>query len=117
MKQPFKVTIKDENDIAIVKLSGELLTDNVQDLNKALQKTLDKTSQIIIDISELVYICSAGMGTLIATHNKAVQTSGGELVILGLNEKVQRVFNSVGFARFMKFADSLKEAKAIFEKG
>lgn len=116
MKQAFDCKIKFDGDIAIITISGELMTDNVHDLNKELKNVLDKTSQIIIDVSKLIYICSAGMGALIAAHNKSVQTSGGNVVIFGLNDKVERTFNSIGFARFMKFADSIENAKAEFIK-
>jgi fatty-acyl-CoA synthase/long-chain acyl-CoA synthetase len=115
MKQ-FGYSLDFSNGIAFVTLSGELLADNVRELKKELTSLAENAKRVVVDISKLDYICSGGMGVLVSFYNQVVQKENGNVVIIGLNKKIERTFSSAGFTRFMNFADSIEEAVDILSK-
>jgi len=67
----------------------------------------------VLDLSGVTYINSAGLRTLadFLTRNRA---SGGDLHLVSLSPKVERVFKIIGFDRFFDIYDSVEEATADF---
>jgi anti-sigma B factor antagonist len=68
---------------------------------------------MILDMSQVRYINSAGLRTLadILTQNKA---NNGDLKLINLNPKVQRVFQIIGFDKFFTIYPTVEDALASF---
>jgi anti-anti-sigma factor len=67
---------------------------------------------IVVDLTQLEYISSMGLGYL-HSINKKLQGSGGRLVICGLTGMVKEVFRLSGFNKLFPAYDT---AEAAFEK-
>jgi anti-anti-sigma factor len=67
---------------------------------------------IVVDLSQLEYISSMGLGYLLSVHKK-LQGSGGGLVVCGLTGMVKEVFRLSGFNKLFPAYDT---ADAAFEK-
>jgi anti-sigma B factor antagonist len=87
-----RVSTRQVNDVTIVDLSGRLtlgegtsvLRDTVKDLVARGQK------KIVLNLGELNYIDSSGIGELVAAFT-SVRNQGGELKLLNLTKKVHDV--------------------------
>ena len=84
-------------DIWVVGVNGRL----DQTLNPILEQHLvslldDGQTQFIVDLTGTNYINSGGLRTLVAGWRKARQQNGN-LVLCGLNGRLQEIFGMVGF--------------------
>lgn len=87
------IAIKDQGDIKIIYIAGQLDTNTSPDAQQQIEQLIDVGSKkILINLEDLSYISSAGLRVLLATV-KHLKSSNGILKICCLNEMVQNVFN------------------------
>lgn len=91
-----------DNDIRI-KVAGRLDTVTAPEFDKAVAPYLnaDEKREIIVDCSDLEYISSAGLRSLIAML-KGSKAQGRELTLCTLPEPVKTVFDMTGFTSIFK---------------
>jgi anti-sigma B factor antagonist len=69
----------------VLRLHGPLLLGNFFPLQTAVRA--DDSSMLIIDVSDMPYIDSAGIGCLVGAHVSR-ENSGRKLVIVGANDRL-----------------------------
>lgn len=95
----------------IYELRGYIDAHTVIEFEKAIHGAIDSGSRcIILDISGLTYISSAGIGAMMSIARKLSQ-GGGELVLMQPSPKVFAILDGLGFTRIFKIADD--EATAV----
>jgi anti-anti-sigma factor len=69
--------------------------------------------KMVLDMAQVRYISSSGLRTMadVLTKNKE---QGGDLKLVALNRKVQRVLRIIGFDKFFSIYDTLEAAIADF---
>lgn len=85
-----------EQDCLILQVKGRLDTTTSPQLEQALEKSLEKERELVLDFSHLEYISSAGLRVLLAAH-KRMERQEGRLVVRGANAIVLEVFSVTGF--------------------
>jgi len=96
-----------ESNIMVLEIKGEVDAYTAQDLDKTLEDLLSKGNlQIVLDVSKLTYISSAGIRTILHAHQEAVQL-GGEVKLLGPTDQVRRIFEIAGVFEIMQIIDTL----------
>lgn len=81
-----------DSETTVIYLSGRFDATQVAKADEALARADGPTD---VDFSELVYISSAGIGSLLATH-KRLGKSGG-LRLLNMNPHLRELFELAGF--------------------
>ena len=113
-RKTFAIIQQKKDDVVILKLQGELDSHGAPALDKSLQKLLDRgVVKVVADCSALDYISSAAAGIFIVT-NKTLREKGGRLVLTGLSDNVDSVFELLGIKALFVFADSNQKALACF---
>ncbi len=86
-----------ENGTAItLALSGRLDTLSSPELSTAINSALEKSSQLVLDFTNLDYISSAGLRVLLTAQK---QLSGnGSLTLAHVNSTVQDILDMTGFS-------------------
>jgi anti-anti-sigma factor len=108
------ITEREQNGIPLFVLDGRVDSEGVVDLDLALQTAVAEGNyRMVLDMAAVRYINSAGLRTLadILTQNQA---NGGDLRLVDLSPKVQRVFQIIGFDKFFTTYATLEEAIADF---
>ena len=108
------ITEREQNGITIFVLEGRVDSEGAVDLDLALQAaTAESKHKMVLDMSEVRYINSAGLRTLadILSQNK---NANGDLKLVNLNSKVQRVFQIIGFDKFFAIYPTVQDALAAF---
>jgi len=78
-----------EEDVTILSFTGEIDTYAVSDLKDLLKRLLgDGHLKLVLDLSDLSYLCSAGIATLI-TMSERVHSRGGRMAICGIQGQVK----------------------------
>ncbi len=91
-------------------LEGYLDTHTVLEFDRVVNEHLGEgVTHYIINASKLVYISSAGIGSLMRLVQEVRHRNGG-LVVLQAPEKVYSVLDLLGFTEIFKFADTQAEA-------
>ena len=108
------ITERSENGITLFMLRGRIDTQGAVDLDLTLQAAVaEGKHNMVLDMTEVRYISSAGLRTLadVLTKNREV---GGDLKLVALDRKVLRVFRIIGFDKFFSIYDTPEAALADF---
>jgi len=108
------ITEREQNGITVFALEGRVDSEGAVDMDLALQAaTSEGKYKIILDMSQVRYINSAGLRTLadILTQTKENQ---GDLKLVDLHPKVQRVLQIIGFDEFFSIYATVEDALAAF---
>ena len=103
-----------ENGIALLKFDGEVIFDNSNQLKEEAKKRLsrkEETKKLIIDLSQVPYLDSSGVGVLLSLF-KFMKTRGGSLAIANPNEKIRRVFDVTKMTEIIPAYETTEEAVA-----
>ncbi len=86
-----------ENGTAItLALSGRLDTLSSPELSTAINSALEKSSQLVLDFTNLDYISSAGLRVLLAAQKQLA--GNGSLTLTHVNSIVQDILDMTGFS-------------------
>lgn len=108
------ITERVENGITVFVLEGRIDTPAAVDLELALQAAVSEGQHnMVLGMAEVRYIGSAGLRTLANVLAKN-REAGGDLKLAGLNPKVMRVFQIIGFDKFFSIYDTPEAAIADY---
>ena len=79
----------------VVKLVGRLNTDTSPELTESLKGDLDDIEELILDLSELIYVSSAGLRVILATQK--IMNKQGSMKVINVQDIVMEVFEATGF--------------------
>ena len=92
-----------------LRVVGEIDMSTVPTFEKALSSALDaKHERLMIDLSEVNFMDSSGLNALVRARN-AMEDTGVELVISGVSDQVQRLFEVSGLLTAFMFVHSSHE--------
>lgn len=100
-----------ENDTWMVACQGRL----DQSLNPQLEQSLSDLlasghQRLIIDLSGASYVNSGGLRCLVTAWRQS-RAQGGDLVLFGLNNRLEEIFSLVGFDRVFQIYPTLDDAR------
>lgn len=104
------ITVREQNGVVVFVLDGRVDSVGAAELDQALEIAVAEGKYLIVlDMSAVRYINSAGLRILadVLTQNQA---NGGNLRLVNLNPKVQRVFQIIGFDKFFAAYATLEGA-------
>ena len=103
-----------EKNYSIIELAGFLDAHTVNTFEAHLDEILQEgPNRIVIDMSQLIYISSAGIGTLMALTQR-LRKGMGDMVLLQPNDKVYKILDLLGFTKIFNVALKEEEIEAFF---
>ncbi len=104
-----------ENRICLIKLKDKIYQNEVTQFKELIDKFLAaKTIDFIVDLSDLVYICSAGIANFINCY-RTVRREGGTIIYVNPNEKIQEVFSICRLDQILQITRTVADALAYFK--
>ena len=91
-----------QGDVNEVKLVGRLDVKAAREVEAAFAEAAKAAPNVVLDMTELDYIASAGLRAL-KRLNADITANGGTLVLRGVQDKVMEVFEMTGFAVMLTF--------------
>ena len=89
-------------DVNEVKLVGRLDVKAAREAESAFAEAAAAAPNVVLDMTELDYIASAGLRALKRLRGD-VRGNGGTLTLRGVQEDVMEVFEMTGFAAMLTF--------------
>ena len=94
------ITKKVEGEKLTVALEGRLDTLTAPELEESLSSALEGIKELVLDLSGLEYLSSAGLRVVLSTF-KTVSAAEGKMTICNANEMVSKVFELTGFGNII----------------
>ncbi len=100
------IHIQDVDGVELIQVSGRVDSETAPALREIFNQVLDRQTSLILELSSVEYINSAGLREIVAAFKHA-RSEGGDLRLSGLSDRVQEVFDVSGLAAlFAIYADS-----------
>ena len=112
-----KFTHETKGNVFILRLSGDLIGENsganlLEAVNNSIQQTV---LTCVIDISELRYINSSGIGVLITILTK-FRNKGGEVYLMKPSDNVQKLLVITKLNAIFQIVKSEEEVEKLIKK-
>ncbi len=105
-----EITTRKEKNSAVVSVSGRIDAITAPDFEKSLEGLIAAGEKsILINLSGLGYISSAGLRSILSSAKK-LKALSGEIMFTGLQGPVEEVFQISGFKSIFKIFSSEAEA-------
>ena len=99
-----------ENNIPLLEVNGEVDAYTSLQVEEAIGKILDEGKfKILLDLSDLNYIDSTGLGVLVKVLKRA-RTNKGDIRLFNLNRRVENVFKLTNLTRVFKIYKNREKA-------
>ena len=106
------IQVEDAPGYTVCRPIGELDAYTVGQFREALG-SLAQQPQVLIDLSDVPFMDSAGLGALIGGIRRA-REAGGDVVVACSRPTLTRLLHTTGFDRIVHVAETVEEAAAAF---
>ena len=112
-----KLEEKIHGEVVVISLSGSLLGEpGATDLRQSVYQLLaEDKRKFVIDLGELKFINSMGLGSLIASLT-SVRTRGGDMCLARLRDKVEAVITITKLTKVFRLYDTVTKAVESFKQ-
>jgi anti-sigma B factor antagonist len=104
-----KIETFEENGIGTARLEGSLDGKTAPEVREQLRPFLAANSKLILDLTKVEYLSSAGLRLLLLLY-RDLAGKNGKLVLVGVSEDIRAVMSHTGFLNFFTLASSEGEA-------
>ena len=111
------ISITKDDQATIISLNGSADMQEANMLNEHLEKVFEeKCYTLVIDLSELKFTSSMGLGSLIMAHS-ACKENMGRLAIVNPQPAVMKIFITTRLDQLFNIFKSVEEAKEALREG
>lgn len=110
------MVVKDKTmgGIVVLSVDGEINFNSSPDFRKAFLKVLDsKAKKVVINLSNVAYVDSSGLATLVEALQKT-KSNGGRLRLAGLCAKVKSLFEITKLEKLFEIFSTEEDAVKAF---
>jgi len=110
--ESFEVEFEEQG---VLRLRGPLTTENLPPFQNAVRR--DESRVLFLDLSEVPYIDSAGLGSLVSAYI-SLNKKGRQVILTGVNSRVLRLFEITKVEQlFLMFPDVESALAALNTSG
>ena len=110
-----EVTITSKDNCSIATIIGRIDSYTAPQLLESLiQVTNQNVYRIILDLTDVTYVSSAGLRVLIDIQKKCKQNNQGEVLLVNIPQRVYETLELVGFVPQFKFFNNVTSALNAF---
>ena len=99
-------------EVAVVVLSGILDSRTALSVQDGLDEVLAHHTLVLLDLSQMTYLSSAGLRVLLLLYRGAERT-GVRVVLAGVAPDVYEVMTATGFADFFTMVDTVDDGLGV----
>lgn len=107
----FSVLIDDDDEVAVVRVAGELDSFTAPELRAGIAGVLARPGTIV-DIREVPFVDSAGLGALVGGIRR-LREAGAAVALCCTRSSLLRLLQMTGLDRIVAVTDSLAEARRV----
>jgi anti-sigma B factor antagonist len=109
LRQPVVAAVEEQDHAVVVKLVGELDLYNADEVRTTLDDvTARKPGRVVVDLSEVTFIDSTGLGVLVEARSKLADRKS--FLLSAPQPETRRALEISGLAKHMPIFDRLEQA-------
>ena len=109
-RNALEIAFKNEKGKTIAAVNGRLDAMSAPEFEKSVLEQVESgTDNLIVDLSQVDYISSAGLRSILVIAKK-LRSKAGELAVAGLKDTVKEVFEISGFNTILPLFDTVSQA-------
>jgi len=109
------LSIENIRNISVVTVPGTTLdASSAKDFKAAIQPVLLPEAKVILDLSQLKFVDSSGLGAMLSSLRQ-LNGAGGDLKLCGMNKSIRSLFELVRMHRVFEIFNTREEAARSFE--
>ncbi len=107
------VTKEEDGTLALIECKGSLDTYTFEQLDMAIDKNFSEGCyRILVDLTHVLRISSAGAGVLVASL-KIAQQNGGSMAVVASSTELLEVFDLLGITNVLNLVPQRSDAYAV----
>lgn len=108
------VTTSAVETIIVIEASGNIDSKTAPDFERAAMTAIQGQNEIIIDLTNVEFLSSAGLRVLLMIYRQ-VKAKNGKVVLVGTSEEILDVMENTGFLSFFSTAPTLADGLNLFK--
>lgn len=108
------VNVRMVQGVTVVEMSGRIDSETTPEIQEQILPLVGPEGRILLDMTQVSYISSFGLRMLLTTYRQ-VSSNQGQLVLVGLSERIRDVMSLTGSLRFFATHQTLEAGLAAFE--
>jgi anti-sigma B factor antagonist len=105
------IKLKSVGEVQVVELDGDIDASTAPDITKFLSELVKPGIRLLLDMTKVPYMSSAGLRTLLSLYRQ-ITTKEGKVVLVGLSEELVDTMSVTGFLDFFVTKASQEEGLA-----
>ncbi len=112
-----KIETRATDGVTVVVCHGRIIFgDEASALREKLKQVLSTTRQVVLNLADVSYIDSGGLGTLVGVYSSA-RASGADIKLSGLGQRLRDVLQVTKLVTVFEVYDNEQQAVAAFRRG
>jgi anti-sigma B factor antagonist len=109
-----EINIKTVEQAIVISLAGDIDGKTAPEVQQQVLAQLQPGGKILLDLSQVGYMSSAGLRMLLSTYRQVVSQKTA-LVLVGLSEEIKDTMVATGFLNFFTTHDTLEAGLAALK--
>ena len=107
-----ELKIKTVEIVTVIEITGDIDAKTTPEIQEKVLSVVEPDSKIILDLSRVNYMSSAGLRMLLLLYRTATAREGN-LVLVGLKEEIKDTMSVTGFLNFFTICDNVESGLAM----
>lgn len=103
------IQTKEIDGVAVVLMDGEIDSKTAPEAQSILLPFVGKHSRIVMDLSKVTFMSSAGLRTMLLIY-RHVTAQNGKVALVGLSEQIKDTMDATGFLDFFELCATVDAA-------
>jgi anti-sigma B factor antagonist len=103
-----EITVKSSGQVMVVEMAGDIDSNTAPQTQEQILPLVQPGAKILLDMSGVEYMSSAGLRMLLSTYRQVSRQNGG-IVLVGLAEEIKDTMSVTGFLNFFMIRDTVDE--------
>jgi anti-sigma B factor antagonist len=110
------IEVVDKNSIRLIRLLGNITTDNSVEFRDCLLGVIDEgISQIVLDVERMNYINSMGIGAMVDAYNRVKQNEGA-IALIKPSKELAQLLKILRLDKLFRYVQTYDEGLEYFLK-
>ncbi|MDB9516921.1 STAS domain-containing protein [Roseofilum reptotaenium CS-1145] len=111
------INIHSEDLVTIIEVKGSIDGQTASTLQEQILPAIESAPRILLNMTEVSFMSSAGLRTLLVLHRKAAEKNIDEqkipIILVGLSEEIRDTMSITGFLDFFTLCETIDEARRL----
>lgn len=105
------INVNTVDQVTVVEIVGDIDGKTAMDVQERVSPLVRPSSKILLDMSQVGYMSSAGLRLLLSIYRQA-SANKASIVLVGVNQELQDTMSATGFLRFFTIHDTVEAGLA-----